>query len=522
MRIPSKPLILACLIILLVLGLLMRIQAFRSLFPVGAQRDDVNRDYLVAHHIVAYNEYPQRGPDSIWRTDNSPAYFYLIAAPLLLRDNFFVLGFFNIILQLLALLFVFMLARTLFGIGTAFIAAILFGFNQAIIFQSVFIWQPHAMQPFVILSYALLAFGYTKQKFSYLIASIVFFSFSVMLHNSVLAVAPFYLFFLLLGVKNLGGSIKHYGIAALTCIVSFGLLYAPLFFYLQGNGTWTYQISFLLSNLHWSTAAAFLIPTYGLFFKVFLGYADTSALSIFVVFTMATVTLYYFLCSERNIQQKKVMLAMALCIASLLFAASFLPLRGAPTHWYFAPVLGLAFIFFAEIVNSLRAWALKIVLIVLILYLSAPNTFPRIRLAVQQFATAPGAFFSVPYQPPPFLAAVQDEIFKIKETEKRDGYDFFGFRVYAPEPNGQYTRRLSEEIFWNPLEIETRIKLTKVDDNAVRSYRPLTDEQYIFLACDDSADTRPCLDVFLKDSPGYEPQKSFLAQPYQIYLTRRN
>jgi len=520
MRIPSKPLVLACLIILLMLGLLMRIQVFRSQFSVGAQLDDTNRDYLVAHHMVAYNEYPYRGPDSAWGRFNSPAYFYLIAAPLLVRNSFVVLGFFNVILQLLAVLFVFMLARTLFGIGTAFIAAILFGFNQAILFQSAFVWQPHVVQPFVILSYVLLAWGYTKQKFSYLVASIAFFSFSVTLHNSVLAVAPFFLFFLLLGIKNLGGSVKHYGIAAFTGVVSFGLLYAPLFFYLKG--AWTHQFDFLLSNLHVSTAAAFLLPTYGMLSRVFLGTADISALSIFVIFTVATATLYYFLDPERSIQQKKVMLAMALCIAWLLFAASFLPFRGAPKVSYFTPVLGLAFIFVAEIVNSLRAWAFKIVLVVLILYLSTPYIFPGIRLAVRQFVTDPVAFFSVPYQPPPFLAAVQGEIVKIKESEKRDGYDFFGFRVYAQEQNGQYERRLSEEIFWNPLEIEMQMKLTKIDDNAIRNYQPLTDEQYVFLACDDGADTRPCLDAFLKDSPGYEPQKSFLAQPYQMYLTRRN
>jgi len=520
MRPSSKPLILAFLFILLTLGLFMRIQVFRSQ-SVSFTLDDVNRDYLVVHHMVAYGEYPLRGPDSAWGRLNSPAYFYLIAAPLFLWDSFVVLGFFNVILQLLALLFVFMLARILFGTGTAFIAATLFGFTLAVLFQSAFIWQPHVMQSFVILSYILLALGYTKKKFIYIISSIAFFSFSVALHNSALAVAPFFLFFLLLGIKNLGGSMKHYGIAAFTCIVSFGLLYAPTFFVLKG--TWPRHVSFLLSQLHLSTAGTFLLPTFSSFFKeVFLTGADISALSIFVIFTVATATLYYFLDPERSIQQKKVMLAMALCVAWLLFAASFFPKWGAPVFHYFAPVLGLAFIFVAEIVNSFRAWAFKIILVFLILHLSTPHIFSGVRLAVQQFVTDPGAFFSVPYQPPPFLAAVQDEIFKIQESEKMDGYDFFGFRVYAQKQNGHYARRLAEGIFWNPLEIEMQIKLTKVDDNVIRSYQPLTDEQYIFLACDDSADTRPCLDAFLKDSPGYEPQKSFLAQPYQIYLTRRN
>lgn len=516
-----KSFILVPLVLLLVVGLLLRLEILRDPFHVfdtpGPLKDDYYRDYLIAHHIVAYNEYPRTGHTSpLARYINSPAYFYLLAVPLFVKDSFVTLGIFNIALQLLTLVLVFALARSLFGNGTAFIAAILFGFHQRVLGQSNFIWQPNAMQPFFILSCLLLALAYQRKSFAYLLSSIPVFFFSLALHNSVLALVPLYLFFLLLVLKKFGGTIRHYAITGVACLSSYGLFYAPLFFYTRGM-RWLAE---LLRHLDYNLITNFYSRITAFFNFFLFGNIHVFPVPAFVL-VFVVLVFYYFFCSERDIQKKKFTTAILSSVIWFLFAVSFVPPGIGPIH-YFTSLLGLSIIFVAEIIDSLRQQVLKVVFVVSILYLISPMLLSLTQTVTREFIADGSRFFNISYQPPPFIAAIKEEILKIKKLEGRDDYNFFDFRLYVEDSNNKYVPAgYGLDMFWSSMEMELLAKLTKVDDSAIRSYRPLTDEQYIFLACDGDTDTSPCLSAFLKDFPRYELQKTFWANPYQMYLTKR-
>ena len=97
-----------------------------------------------------------------------------------------------------------------------------------------------------------------------------------------------------------------------------------------------------------------------------------------------------------------------------------------------------------------------------------------------------------------------------------------GFRFYKENADGKYAPAgYGQDMFWNSMEMELGSKLTKIDHSAYRSYHPLMSEEYVFVACDGGQDASPCLDVFLKDRPGYELRKEFRAEPYQMYLMKK-
>lgn len=127
------------LVLILCVALLLRLYGFQDRHY--SYQSDYNRDYLVAHHIVAYHEFPLTGTDNQFGSrGDSPVYFYLLALPLLIKDDIIFLGLLNILLQLGALVVVYILARSMFGKPVGLIALAFFGLSQSIADQSNFVW----------------------------------------------------------------------------------------------------------------------------------------------------------------------------------------------------------------------------------------------------------------------------------------------------------------------------------------------------------------------------------------------
>lgn len=221
-------------------ALLLRVYAFqeRHYFYNG----DYNRDYLVAHHIVAYHEFPLTMESGGFRM-NSPAYFYFLTIPLLVKDSIISLGLFNVFLQLGALALVYMLGRALFGKLVGVMAFALFAVNENIVYQSRFVWQPYVMQPFILLSILLLYQSYARRSFRFLIGSIAAFLFAATLHQSVWALAPAYIFIAIMILYSQRRSLWHYAGSLAATFGIFILLYAPLIFYLSRQTVFTSQFS---------------------------------------------------------------------------------------------------------------------------------------------------------------------------------------------------------------------------------------------------------------------------------------
>jgi len=529
MRIFSKAYIPVSLAIVLALSLLLRVQTFRD-FPFYNMAD-YNRDYMVAHYIVADGEYPHAGPGNPFaKRATSPAYYYLMAAPLLIKDSIVTLGIFNIILQLLTLVLVFIFAKRMFGAEVALIATIIFGFADHILNQSAFPWQPYTMQPFLVLSYLLLVLAYRKKSFAYLLSGVPVFFLSLALHNSVLALVPLYLLVAFLILRSMGGTVRHYATTTAACLSSLVVIFAPSV--LSSTSKVLYEVRFQWDLFDPFSAIANFSSRTAMFFRIFFGEANAPLSQILVGSALLIAVAVYFFYSKQNVLQKKFMLVMALCVVWLLVAAAFIPLPpGEPLPLrYFTPILGLFTIFVAEIIGSLRGkllYPLKVLLVVLMVYLSSPNLPVLAQKSAKAFIADGLRYFYVPYQPPPFTAALGNEIVKIKESEKKDNYNFFGFRLCGVNRDLKYNcwpengRHHIEEMFLVPLELELKTKLAKIDEETYRGYSSLADEQYIFVMCPDKANTAPCLDAFLQSSPEYKVLKAFMAEPYQAYVVKR-
>jgi len=108
---------------LIFLALFVFLQNFTYPFFVG----DEGRDYLVAHYIATHREFLFVGAYN-WALDwfNSPLYLYFLAFFLAIHDSVFFLGLVHIFLQILAVIFVYLIARNIFGKGAALVASLIF------------------------------------------------------------------------------------------------------------------------------------------------------------------------------------------------------------------------------------------------------------------------------------------------------------------------------------------------------------------------------------------------------------
>lgn len=194
---------------------------------------DGSRDFLVASHIVKYGEFPSTGPYNLLATvgiNNSPVYFYVLAALLTPFNHPLTLSFFNIILQTISLILVYLIARIMFGRGAGLLASSIFAFNPQIIKQSEYIWQPYLMQPVALLALYLLLRGlkvrsYLTLLFAFLLHSSVFPWALVMLSKIFLVFSPVVLLlFPQLAIKSFSGYLNNF---------NFNLTYALDTFYLN-------------------------------------------------------------------------------------------------------------------------------------------------------------------------------------------------------------------------------------------------------------------------------------------------
>lgn len=175
---------------LLVLSFFLRLEYL----PYPHWQEDGNRDYLVAHHMVALGELPDSGPRNGLdeRLQNPPLYFYMLAAPLLVQDDVFTLAYFNILLQTAAVFFVYLIGNALAGRWAGLLAGVIFSINPIALHKSQFIWQPWAMEPVLLL--ALLAGVYSLKHQSLLLgaASLLLWTAASMIHYSALGLLPIF------------------------------------------------------------------------------------------------------------------------------------------------------------------------------------------------------------------------------------------------------------------------------------------------------------------------------------------
>lgn len=178
------------IILILVYTLLLRVNYLHP--PIG--NGDSQRDYLVAHHIVAYREHTQLGPwNSLLERYSSPVHYYLLASVLLIKDDIMFLQIVNIFLQVFTIGIIYLFTKRLFSQSTALIASVFYAFSYSAFRQTLDFWQPGIMLPFFFLSCYSLIQAYLKKSYNFLILSLVLFVFFGTIHNSVFSLLPIYI-----------------------------------------------------------------------------------------------------------------------------------------------------------------------------------------------------------------------------------------------------------------------------------------------------------------------------------------
>lgn len=159
-----KAVLIGFFVALFSVGIFLR--TFRFYENYAVNDGDVARDYLVARHIVVWNEYPAVGPrNSVFEgINNSPFYYYFLSLFLFVHDSIYTLGWANIILQAVSMVALVVFAHALFGTATALFVSMLLFLNRELLNQSTFMWQPFAASAFFSLSYVFLALGHSLKR----------------------------------------------------------------------------------------------------------------------------------------------------------------------------------------------------------------------------------------------------------------------------------------------------------------------------------------------------------------------
>jgi len=503
---------------------------------------DTGRDYLIASHIAAYNEFPLVGPPSSAFPDfnTNILFYYILAAFLTIKNSLFFAGLANVFLQVLTIALVYILARKMFSLGTALIASLLFAFAHAVLVQSYFPWQPHFSQVFFALSSLLLLVSYNRKSYALVLLSIFLLIFSVALHNSVLSLVPLFMIVVFFILKRQKKGILHQVSALAVAVGSFFLLYIPTLIFLNKHNR---ELSSLMFNRDSYAMSLnmffrnFLENTSSLIGQFFQQAGrDIFSLNIILILVVGACIPAYFLYYQKNKTRRIYAAVIGLAILQPILLSSILH---TSQYHYFIVVYGLLIIFISEIIytifsKNLVARAAGTVLVVALLVVFSSNFYflnvlPR---SSQVFgALAVGALSStavdaVKVSPSlsrerqsmmDAMGAIEAEIHKIKYANSLGDLDFFQIRHYV---NGT-EEPIVDASFWVQLEKDFNKRFTKINDTIGFGYESINDDVYIILICNGYPilDDKECTDNFLRDHPHHLLENRFyFVDPFLMYV----
>ena len=509
--------------------------------------EDTSRDYLIAHHIIAYHEFPLNGHSG--QLPNSPFYWYLIAAFLLIKDNFLFLNYLNIGLQLVFLWGIYIVSRNLFGTTSARIAALLVAVSQTIIQQSFFIWTPHVMQVFLMMSFVCLSFAYRMRSYIFLLAGVALFIVSVLIHNSAFA-----LFLMLIAMtiftfvrmrRSLTYTIARLALLFLVVLNMVLLAYLPLFFenpHNTSNGPSSYRMFSRAPSLFGTPLRDVMYQNSEravMFLQsIFIALRGFSLIVISSLLAGCLIAYWYRV--PKGSEQKKYILFLTACVIQFFFIIPLIHTPGmAFPLRYFTPLFGIFFIITAEMIrgaflgDSPRPSHTASLIIVIgfvmasvmdsSLFVSRLSGLPKTTLYLRGLATAITLRGDAHDEAsPPVFDGILRNIREIQEREHRSEPNFFQFDSYVEGRQNPYV----EGVFWRLLEEEMRIKLVAIDNADVRGFHPLTTDDYIFLICrytgEQEETYKECLSGFFAHRPEYSVEKNiYIGSPYSVFLAKK-
>lgn len=520
---------------------------------------EINREYLIARHIVTYHEFPLAGPwhSAFGAVRHSPVYFYFLALIVAIKDNIWSIRIANVILQIASLVFLFSLTRKIFGAGTALIAASLFGFSQLFIDFAQYPGHPNFQHSFLILSYLLLFISYQKKQFTTLLASIVTFVFASALHSAALLVFPSFLIIIFLICRGQKRRSHHYFTLLAVTAASFLLCYGTVVIDAYKNGV-SVPNAILRSSRYITSFSEFsgnVFSHVNFLFNLFFPAYTLRGFSFITVliFILLPILLCYHLFVQKENKQNTYMLILIGAMVQFFLMISLL--KVTTYSYYFIPIAGIFMMVFARIifVSNLKHISFLAVQPLIFFIVLKTFSFDYDLHNFKQYGLNESAslvsFMSLrpstqePKSPKTvqlnsIIASLKTEVLRIQIQEGHSDLDFFQIRFYEDRSptlidDDRNGIPIYDAIFYTPLEREFNKKLVSTVNNnydqsfyAYRyfSYTPVTTDGYILLICYSHYGAGPqgCSETFLNEHRSHEIKKQIYSEnPFTVFITKK-
>lgn len=483
----------------LLVSFLIRIPRFDYPFSYIFSWGDGTRDYLVANHILNFNEFPLVGPYNLFfdsGVKNSPLYFYLLSVFLIPVNNILVLSILNIILQVAVIALIYFIGKDFFNKRVGIIASIIYSISPELIQHADFVWQPNLMLPVALLGLYLLRWSQLKNNLTALFSSLILLSLAATLHNSALPWLPVFVLTAFLILKKMKKAPSYYFGIFTTVPVSLAVFHLPLiFFYLAGsakvslNSTNINILNNFLPNLYYNL---------NLFFKMF--YLNWVLGSILIIFIIIILTFW-----RRN----SLILAFILFILPIVLASFLSKVR---LHYLTLSVPMFVIVVVAAL-TTINIRFLKIGLMVFMITLFSGNFY---------FLKE----FKKPLENYHLVMEVTDKIVRDLQNIKREdnftNYDFFQVNSIAElqDGSGVFHYPVLDTIFIVPLEKKLNIKLVRVSDMSPYNHYQIGRKDYVVVSCI-KVTKELCKRKFEEENSGYNFVKvSYEGPEFFVFLAK--
>lgn len=460
------------------------------------------RDYLIAQHILTYQDFPEKGPCCIFNGSYAPyrhpvIYYYFLAGLLAINQNFMFLMFINFFLQIIPFLTIFVLTSRFFSYNTGLLAIFFYSFHQAIFKNALFFWQPHLKLPFIYGSFLALFLFYKNRNYWLLAISILLFFTGSSIHLSGMAIAPVWLIALFFILYHQKRSVKFW-------LATFFLACISLIILLKGTSLEVFKNPFLLIHTSIIDYGQSLLTNTGLFLKTLYGNGKTiSGVGIFLLMLNCVFIVKYLFQKEQSLRK---FYTIILLIVVAMFIAGVSLFKATIWHFYLPPLFGISIIIFAATIASQKYRFIKVLAVLWIIlfigqffiYYPPTTNFFNNASNVEQASTV--------------LAQ------RIKDIQRQKGYpkpNFFLIQIYT---QGVETPTIEDLAFWLPLEQKLHRKFIQVNDET-SSFKRLNSSDYIYIVCQ----SFPCTEPFTKEFPEYKINRNiYEKEPFTIYEALSN
>lgn len=508
------------MILLLCISFFIRI--YRLEYPgiLSSKWGDGTRDYLVAHYIRSYGEFPLIGPFNLLFDQglrNSPLYYYLLALFLVPFDNVMTLGVVNVFLQLFSIFLIYQITKVLFDHKSAILAVLLFSFTPEILRQTQYIWQPTVMQSVALLSLYLLGISYLRKSYKALIGSVTVFNMAAVLHNSILSWFPQFCVLSLLITRLQYKNFRYFLGVILVFVSTLVFLYLPTFVYFLGQ--------------HSLESVDYIKNTEGLYLKSVGNYLDnlsynfSQTLQVFSfgkwLILLQTVALIAYFFLERSRKRWFLIFSIGFFLEPIIISSFF---NKNQLH-YLTASFGIFMIIVSVTTTFLvdrllvKSPFLKVVFLSVAALLLLKIFSSDFKFLYPEKAEAGNEVLIN-------LAAdsIKSEVQVVKAEEKFNSFNFFQIISYANKGT-TFRYPTLDTILLVPLEKKLKTKLAKISDNSPYSLVQTNDKSYIFVSCFefDYPAVIDCSTEFLNAYPGYIIKRNVFNQyPLSVYLTKRD